>query len=97
MTQAALLILVCVSIIFNTAYAVTSTPDVTQQNLNQEDPNVFEKLISGLDKIFVSFDQWLDEKIGFNITKAIKAVGNLIIWIIRLIIKLGKWLVENIV
>jgi len=87
---------VILTITANTAYATVLT-DQNQENIGEEASNVFKKLISRFDEIFKAFDNWLNEKIGFNITKAIKFLGNVIIWIIQLVIKLAKWAVESIV
>lgn len=71
--------------------------DQNQENIGEQAAHVFKQLVIRFDKIFKAFDNWLNEKIGFNITQAIKLLGNVIIWIIQLVIKLAKWAVESIV
>lgn len=96
MKTAILAFLILAALTAHFVYGIESV-EQNQQDIGGEALSTFKNLISRLDEIFKAFDNWLLEKIGFNISKAVKLLGNIIIWIIQLVIKLAKWAVESIV
>ena len=83
------------------ALAVESHAQTGQNNsdlkLSEKLTAAIKTIVSRINYAFETFDNWLDQTIGFNFTKLIQLIGKIIVWFLNLLIKLVKWLIDLIV
>ena len=77
---------------FNDDFGISNKIEISKgiPFLRQGFKNNFQSIWNTVSGIFKDINKWLKDRIGINIFEIIKTIGNFVIWILELIIKIIK-------